>query len=299
MNPHAASSERRHTVDRRTKSGHDGLPKARLMQMPPTAPPTPVDAHPSGRSTLARMDRTIPLERVEEVGSTSDELKQRAAAGAGECALLARRQTCGRGRLGRSWGAVDGNLLLSVLLRPTAPFQPGPWSLLAAVAVAEALEAVLPPGAPQRAPLRLKWPNDVLLNGAKVAGILLEAGLDAGPGARPWLVAGFGVNLAGAPRNLDRPTASVADLVSPPPTPDAFAPSLLATLARWRATLDRDGFPPIRAAWLARGPARGDPVAAGAGPKRVAGRFAGIGPDGALLLDGPGGVAAIRSGEVE
>ena len=207
----------------------------------------------------------IPLEQRDEVGSTSDDLVARAAAGAHECALMARRQTGGRGRLGRHWETFDGNLHLSVLLRPPAPIAPGPWSLLAAVALADTLHTLLPaPGM-----LRLKWPNDVLLNGAKVAGILLEAGSDP----EPWLVMGFGVNLACSPTGLGRPTASIADLVTAP-APAAFATSLLTAVSQWRNRLVQEGFGPIRRAWLA------------------------LGPDGALLLDGPAGPTAIRSGEV-
>lgn len=229
------------------------------------------------------------LEVVDEVGSTSDVLKDRAVAGAGEVALLARRQSGGHGRLGRRWETVEGNLHLSVLLRPGGAIAAGPWSLLAAVALAEALEGVLP----RAGMLRLKWPNDVLLQGAKVAGILLEAAMEA----EPWLVLGFGVNLRGAPLGLDRATACVAD-VAGPPAPDAFAVRLLAALAHWRGRLAREGFGPIREAWLALGPAPGDAVTAGTGAHRVAGRFRGIGPDGALLIDGPAGPVAVRSGEV-
>lgn len=231
----------------------------------------------------------MPLERVDEVGSTSDILRARAAAGSGEVALLARRQTGGRGRLGRRWETVAGNLHLSVLLRPGAPVAPGHWSLLSAVALAETLERVVP----RAGAVRLKWPNDVLLNGAKVAGILLEAGVDA----QPWLVIGFGVNLAGAPPGLDRATACVAD-VMPPPTPDAFARRLLASIAHWRGRLCRDGFAPVRNAWLALGPSPGDAVTVGGG-QRTGGTFRGIGPDGALLIDGLAGPVVVRSGEVE
>ena len=233
------------------------------------------------------MTPAIPLEQRDEVRSTSDELIERATAGAGECALMARRQTGGRGRLGRRWETVDGNLHLSVLLRPQAPVAPGPWSLLAAVAVSDALHTLVP------GRLRLKWPNDVLLDGAKVAGILLEAGTDAGP----WLVIGLGVNLAGAPAGLGRPTACVADLVSPPP-PEAFAVHVLAAVSHWRTRLEREGFGPISQAWLALGPATGDALVVGTGPQRQAGTFRGLGPDGSLLLDGPAGLTVIRSGEV-
>ena len=227
------------------------------------------------------------LEIVSETGSTSEDLKQRAAAGA-PCgiALLARRQTAGRGRLGRPWQSVEGNLHLSLLLRPALLRYPGHWSLLAAVAVLDALRTCLP----NDAGLRLKWPNDVLLNGAKLAGILLEGG--------PWLVIGFGVNLASSPDGLDRSTACAADLASPP-APDVFAHLLLSAVQGWRATYEADGFQPIRAAWLAAGPAPGEAMAVTVGQRRLEGAFHGIGADGSLLLDGPEGVVALTSGVVE
>jgi len=219
------------------------------------------------------------LEQVDEIGSTSEALKARAASGApGEVALLARWQSGGHGRHGRTWRSVDGNLHLSVLLRPQSLRWPGHWSLLAAVALADAVREYVPdPGA-----LRLKWPNDLLLVRpfqAKLAGILLEAGI----GGEPWLVIGFGVNLAVAPVDLERPTACLADLCPAPP-PDEFASHLLDGLHRWRSRYGREGFAPVRAAWLAAAAhTRGESVAIGIGSNRIQGTFCGIGPDGALL----------------
>lgn len=232
------------------------------------------------------------LEIVDETGSTSEDLKQRAAAGArGGVALIARRQTAGHGRLGRAWWSDEGNLHLSLLLRPATLRHPGHWSLLAAVALLDALRAYLP-GTPG---LRLKWPNDVLLSGAKLAGILLEGGLLEGG---PWLVIGFGVNMASAPDVLGRPTACVADL-TPPPMPDAFAHALLGAVQAWRSTYEAAGFEPVRAAWLAAGPAPGEAMAVGVGGRRMEGTFYGIGANGALMLDGPGGAVAVTAGVVE
>ncbi len=229
----------------------------------------------------------IPLEVVDEVGSTSEELKTRAARPGPEAALLARRQSGGHGRLGRPWQSIDGNLHLSVLLRPPSLRWPGHWSFLAAVALADAVRAFLPdPGA-----LRLKWPNDLLLDGGKLAGILLEAGTAPGP----WLVIGFGVNLAGAPSGLGRPVACLAS-AAPAPAPEAFAVRLLQALQGWRARYATEGFAPVRAAWLAAAHAPGERIVVSTG---IQGAFRGLGDDGTLLLDGPEGVLAITAGEVE
>jgi len=232
------------------------------------------------------------LECVDSIGSTSDELKARALAGhAGECALLARRQPGGHGRLGRSWASIEGNLHLSVLLRPPAIPTPGHWSLLAAVTLADTVAHYLP--TPGR--LRLKWPNDLLLDGGKLAGILLEADFFADP----WLVIGFGVNLAGAPETVGRPVATLAGQCDVP-QPDEFAVTLLEQLNRWRARYHDHGFAPIRDAWLAIGHRPGEPLAAGTGEQRIAGAFGGLAQDGALLLhtaDGPRRVAAGELGQ--
>ena len=235
------------------------------------------------------MVENIPLEMVDEIGSTSEALKARAACPGPEAALLARRQSGGRGRLGRPWQSIDGNLHLSVLLRPQSLRWPGHWSILAAVALADTVRPYAPAGT-----LRLKWPNDLMLNGGKLAGVLLEAGTAPGP----WLVIGFGVNLAGAPSDLGRPVACLAS-ATPAPAPEAFASLLLHALQRWRARYAAEGFAPVRAAWLAAAHAPGERIVVGAGGQRVHGAFRGLGDDGALLLDGPEGRLAITAGELE
>lgn len=224
------------------------------------------------------------LEIVESVGSTSDVLKARAEAGAGECALMARVQTAGRGRLGRRWESPRGNLYLSVLLRPGSVRWPGHWSVMAGVALAETASGWAAAGA-----LGLKWPNDLMLDGAKLAGVLVEAGVGAGS---PWLVIGFGVNLAEAPSGLGRETASLGGGVSA----EAFAGRLLAQLGVWRGRYAGEGFGPVRAAWLGWGPAVGARlVMAGEAGE---GKFAGLGDSGALLLDTASGRVAISAGEL-
>jgi BirA family biotin operon repressor/biotin-[acetyl-CoA-carboxylase] ligase len=230
-----------------------------------------------------------------ELPSTQDIVLRAAEAGEPEgLAVLAHRQTAGRGREGRNWDSPPGNLHLSALLRPQGPAgQAAQWALLAAVALADALAPHLPPDAPA---LALKWPNDVLLGNAKVAGILAEAA--TGPsGELAWVALGIGVNLAHAPRLPDgRPTVSLAACGVGPPAPDAFAAELLAALDRWRHVRARHGFGPIRAAWLDRGHPLGAPIAVGT----VSGHFAGLGEDGSLLLaTADGAVHAMVAGEVE
>ena len=223
--------------------------------------------------------------------STSAALAARAEAGAAErLAILAHRQTAGRGRQGRDWSSPAGNLYLSVLLRPSGPARDLPqWSLLAGVALAEAARDVVP----DPAALRLKWPNDLLRHGAKCAGILAEGTL-APDGTVAWLVLGFGVNLAAAPLLPDRPTACLGTARAP----EAFAERLLARIDHWCGLHAGLGFAPVRAAWVALGPAAGEALAVRAGGGWRHGRFAGLAPDGALLLEAGGICHTIAAGEV-
>lgn len=222
-----------------------------------------------------------------DLPSTSDALIRLADAGepAG-AAVLADRQTAGRGRAGRAWRSPVGNLHLSVLLRPGGVARSAPqWSLLAGVALAEASREAAP-----SAMLRLKWPNDLLRDGAKCAGVLVESGLDA-HGMLAWLVLGFGVNLAQAPPLADRTTT----VLGAADRPAVFADRLLRAIERWCAVQTVQGFAPVRAAWSRLGPCPGEALALRDGP---AGHFAGLAEDGSLLLDTPGGRRRVSFGEI-
>ncbi len=226
------------------------------------------------------------LEVVDNVSSTSTVLLARARGGdVRETALLALRQTGGRGSNGRHWAWGEDNLALSVLLRPSTPAdQAGQWSLLAGLAVLEALGT---------AGLQLKWPNDIVLNDAKLAGILIES--QAGQeGGLDWLVIGIGANLATAPALADRPTASLGGALKPRQAAEA----VLARLAVWRATLEREGFAAIRAAWLGHAHPPGTALLVTTCAGTVRGNFAGLAETGALLLDTERGRCVIRAGEV-
>ncbi len=234
------------------------------------------------------------LHTHDSLPSTQDACRALAEAGEpGRVAVRAERQTHGRGTQGRGWMSPPGNLSLSVLLRPaTAAAGSGQWGLLAAVALAEAVAAALP------ATVRptLKWPNDVLVAGAKLGGILVEAAARPDAGLE-WLVIGFGVNLASAPDVPGRAVTAVA-LHAPAPQPAAFAAALLERLDHWDALRRGHGFVPVRSAWLAHGPAIGTGLQLRRAEATVTGRFAGLGEDGTLLLDSGGAVRAFASGEV-
>ena len=229
------------------------------------------------------------LRRYEALDSTSSLCRQLAEAGEPErLAIVARRQSAGRGTQGRSWVSPPGNLFLSVLLRPTEPARAvAQWSLLGAVALAEAVADFAPS-------VRLKWPNDLMVDGAKLAGILSESALDA-EGRLAWLVVGFGVNVATAPDVPGRLTTSLGDVIDA----DALVAPILRNLDRLRLARLRDGFGPIRAAWLARAPELGTHLTIRAGGRPVVGgAFAGLDDDGQLLLSAGGRVRAFAVGEI-
>jgi BirA family biotin operon repressor/biotin-[acetyl-CoA-carboxylase] ligase len=234
------------------------------------------------------------LEIHDVLDSTSELCRSRAEAGepAG-LAVMACRQERGRGSHGRAWSSPPGNLYLSVLLRPDGPLSDGgQWSLLAAVVLAETAETWLP----ERAELRLKWPNDLLLGGRKLAGILLDSAALASDRFAS-LVIGWGLNLAARPDLPDREAACLADVVKPP-LPEAAAHTLLDRCAAWHDRVARDGFAPVRDAWLARSVPLGASLLVRQGAHDIAGAFAGLGADGSLLLDRNGTRHAFAAGEV-
>jgi len=201
--------------------------------------------------------------------------------------LVALRQDSGKGRHGRPWQSIDGNFSGSTLVQLRDSDPPAPsLALLAGLALVEAVEIEAPEAA-----LSLKWPNDLMLGDAKLAGILLERSGDR-------VVAGFGLNLAGAPELPNRKTASLKGVKDIPP--QAFAPVLAAKFAQllsvWRASEPAQ----FAQAWLARAHAIGTPLEVHSGPgERVGGTFEGIEPDGAMRLRRDDGmVDVIRAGDV-
>jgi len=196
-------------------------------------------------------------------------------------AILADRQTQGRGSRGRLWTSPPGALCLSLLVRPRDPARDaGHWALLAALALYDALVPLAP------AELSLKWPNDLLRNGQKLGGILLDAATNAH--GLDWLVIGIGANLGTAP-----PGAAAL-----PANPATTAPAILAGITAWYRRRLLEGWSAIRTAWLARAHPVGTPVRVRAGGTDVAGAFDGLAEDGGLLLRAAGRVRSFPTGEI-
>jgi BirA family biotin operon repressor/biotin-[acetyl-CoA-carboxylase] ligase len=232
------------------------------------------------------------IERHETLPSTND--RAIAAAAAGEApglVVLAREQTAGRGRAGRPWVSRRGNLFCSVLLPAGAVPPGGAASLLVGLAAHDALAGLVPP--PHA--LRLKWPNDLLVGGAKLGGVLVESGATAG--GATWLVAGIGANLAAAPEGLGRPATSLAALGGAA-TPEEVAAALAAALAARLAGFAASGMPWLIEAWSARALPEGTAMTVEGGSGRLSGRYAGLDGDGALLLATGEGLRRVVAGEV-
>ncbi|MFN3970484.1 MAG: biotin--[acetyl-CoA-carboxylase] ligase [Gemmobacter sp.] len=212
--------------------------------------------------------------------------------------VLAGEQTGGRGRRGRAWASPRGNFHATLVMRPGGGAGDAALrSFVAALALREALAAVTGAGAA----LALKWPNDVLLSGGKVAGILLEA---AGDGVRvAHLAVGIGVNLIAAPdaafleEGALRPVTVLGETgvrVEPRALLDHLAPAF----ARWEAVLVAEGFAPVRAEWLAHAARLGEPIRARTGAETREGVFETLDATGALVLRMGGGRVAIPAADV-
>jgi len=222
---------------------------------------------------------------LDEIDSTNAEALRRAATVSGPTWFLGLRQTAGRGRRGRAWVDPPGNFAATLLTFPRRPpVEVAQLSFVAALALADTLARVAGPAAR----LALKWPNDVLLSGGKVAGILLE-----GEGARPprpaALAIGIGVNLTHAPdKDSIEPGAARPISLRAETGADLGAQALLDHLAPafacWEGRWETEGFAPIRAAWLSRAARLGQTITARSGATVRSGIFEGIDPAGALVL---------------
>lgn len=230
----------------------------------------------------------IVIRTLAETGSTNADLIHLARTGAEEGLWLrAERQTAGRGRLGRDWVSPVGNLHASTLvrLRATDPAAPT-LALVAAVALEETVALFLRDGGTPASSsssgrdgtgLRLKWPNDLLLDGAKLSGILLERAEDA-------VVIGIGVNLAHHPDLPDRPTTSLA-AHGATVDPAMFLETLAESVARWLARWRTEGLAPVRQRWIDRAHPIGTALTVRLPDGGATdGLFDGLDADGALIL---------------
>lgn len=232
------------------------------------------------------------------IDSTNAEAARLAPTLTGPCWILAGEQTGGRGRRGRVWASPRGNFHATLVMRPQgSPPQAALRSFVAALALRQALAQV----SGSDAPFTLKWPNDVLCNGGKIAGILLES---TGHGAEvAHLAIGIGVNLIAAPDAslLDRDALPAVTLLAETGRrvePEALLDAVAPAFAEWEACLQADGFTPIRSTWLTHAARLGETIRARTGTETREGVFEDIDTTGALVLRMAHGRVAIPAADV-
>lgn len=231
--------------------------------------------------------------RVEVDSTNAEALRQAAQGVAGPVWILAHGQTAARGRRGRPWTSPPGNFSATLLIRPEGPQSVAALrSFVAALALRDALVAAT--GRPEL--FALKWPNDVLLSERKLAGILLEASAGA-------LAIGFGVNLVSAPTSAQVepgavPPVALAEATGVAVAPEAFLGLLAPAFARWEERLARDGFTPLREAWLGHAARLGEPITARLPGREMTGAFETIDETGALVLGTAAGRIALPAAEI-
>ena len=235
------------------------------------------------------------LSHFDEIDSTNEEARRIASAGGkGPLWITAARQTSGRGRRGRVWESPVGNLAATLLIDPGKPASEcAQLSFVAAIAAADMIGAAAP-----RADIRVKWPNDVLADGKKIAGILLESASN-GAAAPQWLAIGIGINLKHFPPQTEFPAISLAALGVTPPEPREALTALAASFAKWYELWRERGFAPVRDAWLARAAGLGARIVARLSNGEATGVFEGLDESGALILrEGQGRSRIIAAGEI-
>ena len=209
---------------------------------------------------------------------------------------MARRQTAGVGRRGRSWDGGEGNLTATLLLTlDKSPTEIAQLSFVAGLAAWQTIATYVPPAA-----VKIKWPNDVLIVGRKACGMLIECG-PAEEGT--WAAVGVGINLKTYPTDVERPATALAAHLAPsvaePPSPDEAQTVLARAFDEALRLWQSKGFEPIRLAWTAYAAGMGGPCTARLEHETVFGGAEGLDADGALLLRLPGGeLRRITAGDV-
>jgi BirA family biotin operon repressor/biotin-[acetyl-CoA-carboxylase] ligase len=221
------------------------------------------------------MSLSFRIEQVAEIDSTNEACRQRARAGeAAGLVIRADRQTAGRGRRGRNWNSPQGNLYTSILLQPQRPAsEAAALGFAAVMAIGDVAEALLPPGTR----VQHKWPNDLLIEGSKASGILLEAQ----PG---FVVLGIGVNIASHPADTPYPATDLVAAGAAPITPQALLARLLTAFAPLYDSWERAGFAALLPAWRRRAAGLGEAIEVRLERETLAGTFLDLESDGTLRL---------------
>lgn len=247
--------------------------------------------------TTPKLPAGYRLVQLDTVDSTNDEAKRRADMGEpGPLWIWSARQSKGRGRAGREWTSQFGNLFASLLIRLDCPLQTASQlALVAGIITFETLSKLI--AYEGRSKLLLKWPNDVLLDDEKVAGMLIE-NLGAPNDRRSAIVIGTGINLASHPEDVPQPAVSLAAYgltVAPGKALEVLAATTHEWLTRWD---EGATFPSIRRAWLDRAGPTGRKLVVQIGDEKIEGTYAGLDLEGALRLKTDSGTRTVTAGDV-
>lgn len=234
----------------------------------------------------------------ESVDSTNEEARRLAEGGGSHGAVIwAKEQTAGRGRLQRQWESKPGNLFVSILLAPKCPLaDAAQLSFVSAIAAVEALEPLLL----ENSSFSCKWPNDILLGGKKLGGILLESFMAGPEDTKPkqWVVVGVGLNIDSSPENPLYPATCLkeagVELVSAKIVLTRFIEKFMEQYDLWV----QEGFTPIRARWLQLAYGINKPVSVKVGDETIKGKFVGMNETGEMLVKTPDGTQVINCGDV-
>lgn len=240
------------------------------------------------------MIQHAPVYWYDEIDSTSEEAKRRARSGELSAVwIAARQQTAGRGRLGRSWVSPPGNLFVTVLFpEPGGLPMAGRIPFAAALAVRDACVQAVPDLA-----AKLKWPNDIRIDGAKICGILTESGETNGV---TWIALGMGINVQQAPEVTEQASTSLHAQGAPPALVAEHVLDELRISLNRRVEQARNQFEGLLEDWLRHAEGLGQMIEAGPVDRRVQGVFEGLAADGGLILRLPDGTSqTIRAGDVD
>ncbi|MEL7232133.1 MAG: biotin--[acetyl-CoA-carboxylase] ligase [Pseudomonadota bacterium] len=240
------------------------------------------------------MSTNAPIYWYSEIDSTSEEAKRRARGGeSGPVWIAARRQSAGRGRLGRKWSSPDGNVFATLLFAPEGGLShAGRVPFAAGLAVVDACKTLLPD-----VDFRLKWPNDVRVDRAKLTGILVESGET---NSIIWVALGIGINVAVAPDVGGQATTSLRDLGAHPALKSDDVLETLRTTVAKRLEQSRTSFAALLEDWKRVAEGFGEVVEAGPVNARISGIFEDLAEDGGLILRLPDGTRqTIRAGDVD
>lgn len=244
-----------------------------------------------------KMPSAFQLAAFESIDSTNDELRRRAMQGApANSVVFALEQSKGRGRRGRTWVSEKGNLFCSILQKPNVPIvEAAKSSFVAALAIHDAISEAV---SGFDCEVQCKWPNDVLVDGYKVSGILLESQAQKGQNQLDWLIIGIGINLNHSPADTLYPTGYINAYRNKSLNSPEMLEILLRHFQLWFERWETLGFQAIRDAWLDRAKGVGEEIIVNLSDKKLIGTFETLDPDGALVLQTTQGQQVITAGDV-